>query len=123
MDPAALPGEAELAPTSPSQPKGDSSSPSVSSPSAASPARGLPGDGDGEAGRSSGGVSKSSSRSNTCTAVVSAKLTRRERFRAIVSSSVAGDWRTAPPLVSMGAGLGVVELGFRRWKRCGFYFL
>lgn len=65
--------------------------------------------------RSSGGVSKSSSRSNTCTAVISAKLTRRERLLAIVSSSVAGDGRAAgtTPATSMQA----VGFRVRNWGR------
>lgn len=55
--------------------------------------------------RSSGGVSKSSSRSNTCTAVVSAKLTRRERLRANLSSSDPGD-NMMPPLPPMSMETG-----------------
>ena len=113
MDPAVLPGDDDS--MSARKMTGGRWNSSVSSTSSRS-AEDLAGDGDAEPGsRSSGGVSKSSSRSNTCTAVVSAKLTRRERLRVSFSSSVPGDAMMPPrlplPPKSMETRLGMVNKG------------
>lgn len=107
MDPAALPGDEES--TSGRKMTGALWKSSSVSSSFSRPTEDLPGEGEGEVepgSRSSGGVSKSSSRSNTCTAVVSAKLTRRERLRANLSSSVPGDDAMPPPLPPMSMETG-----------------
>lgn len=107
MDPAALPGDDES--TSWRKMTGGRWKSSSVSSSSSRPTEDLLGEGEGEAepgSRSSGGVSKSSSRSNTCTAVVSAKLTRRERLRANLSSPpVPGD-DAMPPLPPMSMETG-----------------
>jgi hypothetical protein len=119
MDPTALPGDDDS--MSGRKMTGGRWNSSMSSPSSRS-AEDLAGDGDGDAepgSRSSGGVSKSSSRSNTCTAVVSAKLTRRERLRVSLSSSVPGDEMTQPrpPLPPKSMETGAWELGLRTRAR------
>ena len=117
MDPAALLGDDDS--MSGRKMTGGGWNSSVSSPFSRS-AEDLAGDGDAEpASRSSGGVSKSSSRSNTCTAVVSAKLTRRERLRVSFSSSVPGDemMPPRPPLQPKSMVTGAWELGLRTRAR------